>query len=280
MTPPPVALIQNDIVVFGLIAATLGAVFWTSARKRGPWQRFYAVVPALLLCYLLPGIYNTVGLIDGANTRLYNPIARDVLLPAASWGEKDGTVTNSERCITRVRKAVEPPGQARADWWIAREVARRLEARLAPQKGAGLFAFDTPAQIFDEHRALTVGRDLDIGGLDHAALDARGPQQWPFPAGATQGQARRYTDGVFATPNGRARFHATPYRKVAEPTSARFPMRLLTGRLRDQWHGMSRSGRVPGAFAHSPEPALRMHPDDAVRRGLQAGELVRVASKQ
>ncbi|MEA9922766.1 molybdopterin-dependent oxidoreductase [Xanthomonas campestris] len=204
----------------------------------------------------------------------------DVLLPAASWGEKDGTVTNSERCITRVRKAVEPPGQARADWWIAREVARRLEARLAPQKGAGLFAFDTPAQIFDEHRALTVGRDLDIGGLDHAALDARGPQQWPFPAGATQGQARRYTDGVFATPNGRARFHATPYRKVAEPTSARFPMRLLTGRLRDQWHGMSRSGRVPGAFAHSPEPALRMHPDDAVRRGLQAGELVRVASKR
>ncbi|MFA8476312.1 DUF819 domain-containing protein [Xanthomonas campestris pv. campestris] len=83
MTPPPVALIQNDIVVFGLIAATLGAVFWTSARKRCPWQRFYAVVPALLLCYLLPGIYNTVGLIDGANTRLYNPIARDVLLPAA-----------------------------------------------------------------------------------------------------------------------------------------------------------------------------------------------------
>lgn len=83
MTPPPVALIQNDIVVFGLIAATLGAVFWTSARERGPWQRFYAVVPALLLCYLLPGIYNTVGLIDGANTRLYNPIARDVLLPAA-----------------------------------------------------------------------------------------------------------------------------------------------------------------------------------------------------
>ncbi|WP_164671066.1 molybdopterin-dependent oxidoreductase, partial [Pseudomonas viridiflava] len=75
----------------------------------------------------------------------------DVLLPAASWGEKDGTVTNSERCITRVRKAVEPPGQARADWWIAREVARRLEARLAPQEGAGLFAFDTPAQIFDEH---------------------------------------------------------------------------------------------------------------------------------
>ncbi|MBG3850497.1 molybdopterin-dependent oxidoreductase [Xanthomonas sp. WHRI 8391] len=203
----------------------------------------------------------------------------DVLLPAASWGEKDGTVTNSERRITRVRKAVDAPGQARADWWIAREVARRLEARLAPAEGKGLFAFDSTAQIFDEHRALTVGRDLDIGGLDYAMLDC-GPQQWPFPAGAAHGQARRYTDGVFATSNGRARFHATPYRKVAEPTSARFPMRLLTGRLRDQWHGMSRSGRVPAAFAHSPEPALRMHPDDATRRGLVAGELVQIASKR
>ncbi|WP_206515223.1 nitrate reductase [Xanthomonas arboricola] len=203
----------------------------------------------------------------------------DVLLPAASWGEKEGTVTNSERRITRVRKAVDAPGQARADWWIAREVARRLEARLAPASDAGLFGFDSTAQIFDEQRALTVGRDLDIGGLDYPLLDDA-PQQWPFPTGAAHGQARRYTDGLFATGNGRARFHATPYRKVAEPTSARFPMRLLTGRLRDQWHGMSRSGRVPAAFAHSPEPALRMHPDDAARRGLVAGELVQIASKR
>ncbi|KAB7770167.1 DUF819 domain-containing protein [Xanthomonas maliensis] len=83
MTVANTALIDNDIVVFGLIAATLGAVFWTSSREHGPWRRFYAVVPALLLCYLLPGIYNTVGLIGGGSTRLYNPIARDVLLPAA-----------------------------------------------------------------------------------------------------------------------------------------------------------------------------------------------------
>ena len=80
---PSAPLIQNDIVVFGLIAATLGAVFWTAARQQGIWKRFYAVVPALLLCYLIPGIYNTVGLIDGQNTRLYNPVARDILLPAA-----------------------------------------------------------------------------------------------------------------------------------------------------------------------------------------------------
>ncbi|NIJ68698.1 DUF819 family protein [Xanthomonas sp. 60] len=80
---PSTALIQNDIVVFGLIAATLGAVFWTAARERGPWKRFYTFVPALLLCYLIPGIYNTVGLIDGQDTALYNPVARDILLPAA-----------------------------------------------------------------------------------------------------------------------------------------------------------------------------------------------------
>ncbi len=204
----------------------------------------------------------------------------DALLPASSWGEKEGTVTNSERRISRVRAAVPAPGEARADWWIAREVARRIEARLAAPGAAPLFQAQTPEAIFDEHRALTVGRDLDIGGLDYARLEEAGPQQWPFPAGSAQGQARRYGDGMFATGDGRARFHVTPYTPVAEATSARFPLRLLTGRLRDQWHGMSRSGRVPALFAHSPEPALQMHPEDATRRGLRAGDLVRVASKR
>jgi len=202
----------------------------------------------------------------------------DALLPATTWGEKEGTVTNSERRISRVRAAVGAPGDARHDWWIAREVARRIEARLAGPGRGPLFAFDAPEQIFDEHRALTVGRDLDIGGLDYARLDEEGPQQWPFTSEAMHGQSRRYTDGAFATPNGRARFYPTAYKPVAEATSARYPLRLLTGRLRDQWHGMSRTGRVPRLFAHSPEPSLRMHPDDAARRGLLAGELVRVAS--
>jgi assimilatory nitrate reductase catalytic subunit len=175
---------------------------------------------------------------------------------------------------------VDAPGQAKPDWWIAREIACRLEARLAAPGAAPLFEAATPSALFDEHRALTVGRDLDIGGLDYDVLERDGPQQWPFPAGNRSGQPRRYGDGVFATADGRARFHPTPYRPVAEPTSARFPLRLLTGRLRDQWHGMSRSGRVPALFAHSPEPGLRMHPDDAARRGLKAGELVRVASKR
>ncbi|MBB5886781.1 nitrate reductase [Xanthomonas sp. F1] len=204
----------------------------------------------------------------------------DVLLPATSWGEKAGTVTNSERRISRVRQAVPAPGAARPDWWIANEVARRLEPRLGAPGAATRFGFAEPADVFAEHCMLTIGRDLDIGGLDYARLDTQGPQQWPLPAGAAHGQARRYADGVFATTDGRARFHPVAYRPVAEPTSARFPLRLLSGRLRDQWHGMSRSGRVPALFAHSPQPGLRMHPQDAARRGLREGELLRIASKR
>ncbi|VVE44689.1 nitrate reductase [Pandoraea morbifera] len=202
----------------------------------------------------------------------------DVLLPASTWGEKAGTVTNSERRISRVRAAVPAPGSARADWWIASEVARRL----APALGVSAepFTFASTQEIFDEHRALTVGRDLDIGGLDYARLERQGPQQWPFPAGAERGAARRYEDGVFATADGRARFHAFDYRPVAEPINARYPLRLITGRLRDQWHGMSRTGRAGALFEHAPEPTLTMHPADAARRGLRAGDHVRLASRR
>lgn len=214
----------------------------------------------------------------------------DVLLPASSWGEKSGTVTNSERRISRVRPAVEAPGEAKPDWWIANEVARRLEARLCPprpsennhgqQPGASLFSFSSPRDVFDEHRALTIGRDLDIGGLSYDRLESDGPQQWPCPADAKAGSARRYTDGLFATADGRARFHAPHYLPVAEPADARYPFRLLTGRLRDQWHGMSRTGRAGILFNHAPEAALSMRREDAARRGLKSGDLVTIASRR
>ena len=201
----------------------------------------------------------------------------DVLLPASSWGEKSGTVTNSERRISRVRQAVPPPGEARPDWWIVNEAARRMQVKLG-KAGRDLFPFDKPEDVFDEHRLLTEGRDLDIGALSYELIERRGPQQWPFVSG--QGEARRYTEGRFATADGRARFHAPNYLPVAEPISARFPFHLLTGRLRDQWHGMSRSGRAALAFAHAPEPTLTMHPGDAERRGLKAGDFVAVASRR
>src|SRR5574340_577796 len=195
----------------------------------------------------------------------------DVLLPSSTWGETDGTVTNSERRISRVRAAVAPPGEARDDWAIVCDFARRLD----PDNGARLFPYASAEAVFDEHRETTRGRDLDITGLSWALLE-QAPQQWPFPAGATAGRARLYTDGIYPTPSGRARFHAAPYRPVAEAIDARYPLHLNTGRLRDQWHAMSRSGKVPRLFAHADAPRLAMNPRDLDLRRLRAGNQVRV----
>ncbi|MDO9468553.1 MAG: molybdopterin-dependent oxidoreductase [Thiobacillus sp.] len=199
----------------------------------------------------------------------------DLLLPASSWGESDGTMTNSERCITRVHAAVPPPGEARADWAIVTDFAQRL----MPDMGPRLFPYVSAEAVFDEHRETTRGRDLDITGLSYALLDA-GPQQWPFPEGAVSGQPRLYADGIYPTASGRARFHDAPYRPVAESIDARFPLHLNTGRLRDQWHAMSRSGRVARLFAHADTPALAMNARDLELRRLNAGDLVRVKSRR
>lgn len=201
----------------------------------------------------------------------------DLLLPAASWGEKEGTVTNSERRITHVRRAVPPPGLARADWDIVCDFARRLEKRLQPGQPS-CFAFDSPAALFDEFKQLTAGRDLDYSGLSYALLDRLGPQQWPFPRGATTGTSRLYENGTFPTPSGRARFLAEPYRPPLEATGPIFPLLLNTGRLRDQWHGMSRTGGVAQLFGHAPEAVLGLHANDLAARNLANGDLVKVSS--
>ncbi|MFN3545155.1 MAG: molybdopterin-dependent oxidoreductase [Thiobacillus sp.] len=199
----------------------------------------------------------------------------DVLLPAATWGEQDGTMTNSERRISRVHAAVPPPGEARPDWEIVCDFARRLD----PANGPRLFPYASAEAVFDEHRETTRGRDLDITGLSYALLDA-GPKQWPYPEGATAGRARLYADGAYATASGRARFHAAPYKPVAEPIDARYPLHLGTGRLRDQWHAMSRTGRVARLFAHADTPRLAMNVRDLELRRLKAGDLVRVKSRR
>ncbi len=203
----------------------------------------------------------------------------DVLLPATTWGEKDGTVTNSERRISRVRAAVAKPFEARHDWEIAVDFARRLEARLRPGRES-LFAFDSAESLWMEHRETTRGRDLDIGGLTWPILEAQGPQQWPFPEGATAGRVRLYEDGRFPTATGKARFFTGAWRPTAEKADARYPIRLTTGRLRDQWHAMSRTGTVPELFGHVAEPRLAMPLADLTRRGLADGDLVRVESKR
>ncbi len=202
----------------------------------------------------------------------------DLMLPATTWGEKEGTVTNSERRITRVRAAVAKPGDARHDWEIATDFARRLGARLGHPQAAALFPYAGPEAVFDEHRESTCGRDLDISGMSYALLDTAGPQQWPLPAGAASGKARLYEDGVFPTACGRARFVEVEHRGPAETPDAARPISLLSGRLRDQWHGMSRTGTVARLFNLDPEPLLSMHPGDLGARGLLDGDLARVVS--
>lgn len=203
----------------------------------------------------------------------------DLLLPATTWGEKDGTVTNSERRISRVRAAVPAPGQARHDWRIVVDFAHRLEARWRPGQPT-LFPYPDAESLWLEHRESTRGRDLDITGLSYAMLQQQGPQQWPLKAGETQGRQRLYEDGVFATPDGRARFAALPFVPLAEPRESRYPFSLTTGRLRDQWHGMTRTGTLGRLFGHVAEPSVQLHPQDMERRGLKNGDLVHVTSKR
>ncbi|NZA26270.1 molybdopterin-dependent oxidoreductase [Luteimonas sp. SJ-92] len=203
----------------------------------------------------------------------------DVLLPASGWGEKDGTVTNSERRISRVRAAVPGYADSREDWRIARDVAVRLEARLRPGRPS-LFPYASAEQVWNEHRESTRGRDLDITGLSYAMLEAEGPQQWPLPQGAREGLARLYADGRFATADGRARFVASAPRAPAEPVDRHYPFALTGGRLRDQWHGMSRTGTVPQLFGHAPEPTLDLHPADAARIGVGDGDFVYATSRR
>lgn len=203
----------------------------------------------------------------------------DLLLPATTWGEKDGTVTNSERRISRVRAAVPAPGEARDDWRIAADVARRVETLLHPGTPS-TFDFGGPEAVWSEHREATRGRDLDITGMSYALLDALGPQHWPMPEGASAGRPRLYEDARFATADGRARFADVAYAPVAEPRDARYPFALTTGRLRDQWHGMSRSGTLGRLFGHVAEPSIELHPHDLQRLGLAEGDLVHVTSRR
>ena len=227
----------------------------------------------------------------------------DLLLPATTWGEKTGTVTNSERRISRVRTAVPAPGEARHDWAIAVQFAHQLEARLRPGQPT-LFPYTTDhadqgAQaVWNEHRESTRGRDLDITGLSWNLLESAGPQQWPCPANLTDsgnddnsattlptrtrdiGKARLYEDGIFPTADGRARFAAHAWQPTAEQRESRYPFSLTTGRLRDQWHGMTRTGTLGRLFGHVAEPCVQLHPHDMERRKLKNGDLVHVTSKR
>jgi assimilatory nitrate reductase catalytic subunit len=204
----------------------------------------------------------------------------DVLLPAASWGEKSGTVTNSERRISRQRAFLPLPEESKPDWWIVSEVARRMGF-------ARDFSYSDASEIFDEHARLSGlenrgSRAFDIGGLaglsrtDYEALE---PVQWPLPSPASHGTQRLFEDGRFQHANGKARFIPTPGRAPAHSADEDFPLVLNTGRIRDQWHTMTRTGRSAALAEHLPEPFVDLHAQDALLVGVRSGELARVCTR-
>ena len=201
-----------------------------------------------------------------------------VLLPAQAWGEKSGTVTNSERRISRQRSFVEPAGEARPDWWIVGEVAKRLGYGAA-------FDFKSAADIFREHAALSAfendgTRDFDIGGLtslSDEAFDTMAPVLWPLREGR-EPQQRFFESGGFFTNDYHARFVAPEIPALRTETHPGRPLRLNTGRIRDQWHTMTRTGTSPRLGQHLPEPFVEVHPDDAARAGVVDGGFARVVT--
>ncbi len=201
-----------------------------------------------------------------------------VLLPAQSWGEKEGTVTNSERRISRQRIFLPTQGDARPDWWMVAEVARRLgfEAH---------FNYHSSADIWREHAALSGfenngQRDFNISGLariSDADYSQLAPIQWPVTE-CGQGTTRLFADGRFFTSDHKARFVAIGERQPANPVSRDYPLVLNSGRVRDHWHTMTRTGKSPRLSGHIVEPYAELHPQDAARAGILEQALVRVTS--
>lgn len=202
----------------------------------------------------------------------------NILLPAAAWGEKNGTVTNSERRMSRQRSFLSPPGAARPDWEVVCDVARRM--------GFTGFEFTDARSIFKEHAALSGfenhgSRDFDIGalsGLNSSQYETFAPVQWPVQANGS-GTARLFAQGCFFTQDGLAKMLPVVPRPPQNPTSTAFPMVLNTGRVRDQWHTMTRTGKSPRLAAHIFEPYAEFHPDDARRLELVEGGFCCVTSR-
>jgi assimilatory nitrate reductase catalytic subunit len=200
----------------------------------------------------------------------------EVLLPAATWGEKDGTVTNSERRISRQRRFLPLPGEARPDWWQLAEVAKRM--------GFKGFDYANAAAIFREHATLSDfenagSRDFDIGAraeITDTDFEAMAPFQWPQPGGTEPAETRFFAKGGFFTPDRKARMVATPLPATSKPKTGVYPLWLNTGRIRDQWHTMTRTGKAPRLGGHFGEPFCEIHPEDAKSAGISAAGLVSV----
>ncbi|MEB3193469.1 MAG: nitrate reductase [Snowella sp.] len=208
-----------------------------------------------------------------------------LLLPAAQWSEKSGTMTNSERRVTLCSQFRQPPGEAKADWEIFAEVGRCLGFREQ-------FAFENAAEVHQEFVQLTANQVCDMTGINHQRLLSEGPLQWPcslaegWPdpeqAGVPQSQSgkRLYTDWRFPTPDGRAKFVPFHAKGLAEPADPDYPFVLTTGRLYGHWHTQTRTGRIEKIVKMHPHPFLEIHPQDAEMLVIQEGDLLEVRSRR
>lgn len=222
----------------------------------------------------------------------------DIILPALGWGEKDGTVTNSERCISRQRAFLSAPGDAKPDWWSLSQVAKKMGY-------AEFFDYLSARDVFVEHAQLSAyensgksQRCFNISGL--SKLNEREyqnlePIQWPVTEQNPQGTKRLFEDKHFYTPSGKARFISAPAKQAsnwqrlsaklaAKPMTGQAPKKdtqfiLNTGRLRDQWHTMTRTARAPNLNLHDDLPTVQLHPTDAQRLSLQQGDFVQLINK-
>lgn len=193
----------------------------------------------------------------------------DLILPAATWAEKEGTMTNSERRITHIQKIVDAPGEAIPDTEII--------CRFAQKMGFHGFDFKNFSEVYDEHCRLTEGTNIDISGLNYEILKSTGSVQWPYPKGTTgRGTNRLFTDHQFYTPNKRAQIHACPDANESENLTPDLPLILTTGRIRDQWHTMTKTGKVNKLNQHIPQSFMEIHPKDAEAREIKENDLVEI----
>jgi ferredoxin-nitrate reductase len=196
----------------------------------------------------------------------------DVVLPAASWGEKAWTSTNSERMVSFSPKMFEPPGEALPDWDIVARFARRL--------GCSGFGYSSQAEVWDEFIRLTAGRPCDMAGMASARLHAETSLQWPCPTPDHPGTSRRYLDGRFPTPDGRAVFLPRDHKEPRESPDHEFPFVLTTGRLYAHWHTLTRTAKAEKLVRREPGPFVEIHPEDAAALTVADGELLQVSSRR
>ncbi len=198
----------------------------------------------------------------------------DLVLPAAIWGEKEGTYTNSERRVSKVNKAVEPKGEARSDFDVFLALAERLGCREELFGG-----WHCPKDAFNEWTRVSRGRLCDYSGITYESLTEQGATHWPCPEGQTS-SARLYADGRFPTADGRAKLICADWQPFPEQPTRDYPLVLNTGRTVEHWHTRTKTREVPILERLSPRAWLEMNPRDAKQLGLRSHDQIDLVSQR